>query len=385
MYSAMDSIDFRDLATASAIPEISVTPPPPHQTTSEEATGACSPGTTTSTISSTSTMMSPATMEYLTPPSPPDTSLNSPKSDSSGFTRMRSVNPELISSPSPLSPIPQAGSSPTPFEPWQSPVFGGWTPMSSQQGHHYPANDVTYDYSPQPNAQCFRESRAILGQGSSVRGGANRNAIRNLGESFTTVNEMQPRTRYSPTDIYNQNVISHQQKQSIPVYGPAGHNCQQPWPPTTFNNSWVHSSVPMTRAPQVPDPYMQQQAVGGGGSLLQPLPPVNPGSGGHPVVSTVARRDRGQFKPGRECKFCKNNGESPDSYRSHVLRNPGTGQLICPVLREHKCEVCGATGDDAHTKSYCPQAKREQKKSLPTLLKETKRQSDGSIRRGGKQ
>jgi len=96
-------------------------------------------------------------------------------------------------------------------------------------------------------------------------------------------------------------------------------------------------------------------------------------------------RIRAAFKPGRECKFCKNNGESPDSYRSHVLRNPGTGQLICPVLRDHRCEVCGATGDDAHTKSYCPEAKKEQKKSLPTMLKETKRQSDGTLRRGGKQ
>ena len=95
------------------------------------------------------------------------------------------------------------------------------------------------------------------------------------------------------------------------------------------------------------------------------LPQAGEGSGQFPYGS----RSRGPFKPGRECKFCKNNGESPDSYRSHVLRNPGTGQLICPVLRDHKCEFCGATGDDAHTKSYCPQAKREAKKSLPTMLK----------------
>ena len=54
--------------------------------------------------------------------------------------------------------------------------------------------------------------------------------------------------------------------------------------------------------------------------------------------------------PGRECKFCKNNGETTQMYRSHSLRNPSDGRLICPVLRDHVCELCGATGDGAHTR-----------------------------------
>ena len=54
--------------------------------------------------------------------------------------------------------------------------------------------------------------------------------------------------------------------------------------------------------------------------------------------------------PGRECKFCKNNGETTQMYRSHSLRNPSDGRLICPVLRDHICDLCGATGDGAHTR-----------------------------------
>lgn len=78
-------------------------------------------------------------------------------------------------------------------------------------------------------------------------------------------------------------------------------------------------------------------------------------------------------KPKVFCGFCKRNGETPQVYESHTIRDTN-GKVICPYLRNHRCEcmyhlivisfafnafddhfiVCGATGDEAHTRSHCP-------------------------------
>lgn len=54
------------------------------------------------------------------------------------------------------------------------------------------------------------------------------------------------------------------------------------------------------------------------------------------------------------CGFCKKNGEPEDFYKSHVSKL--NGKTTCPVLQSHKCELCGATGENAHTRSYYPTA-----------------------------
>jgi len=62
----------------------------------------------------------------------------------------------------------------------------------------------------------------------------------------------------------------------------------------------------------------------------------------------------------KECAFCAKNGESSKFLKSHNLRDSKTGVLECPILRSHHCEICGATGDFAHTRSHCPRFHMQQ-------------------------
>ncbi|XP_026545279.1 nanos homolog 2 [Notechis scutatus] len=59
------------------------------------------------------------------------------------------------------------------------------------------------------------------------------------------------------------------------------------------------------------------------------------------------------------CNFCKHNGESKKVYSSHTLKR-ADGVVVCPILRNYTCPLCGATADKAHTLKYCPNNKAKQ-------------------------
>jgi len=64
------------------------------------------------------------------------------------------------------------------------------------------------------------------------------------------------------------------------------------------------------------------------------------------------------------CAFCKSNRETDVVALSHVLRDEH-GKVQCPILRVHVCEKCGATGDEAHTRKYCPVKNQDKDNSKP--------------------
>merc|ERR1712142_103601 len=98
-------------------------------------------------------------------------------------------------------------------------------------------------------------------------------------------------------------------------------------------------------------------------------------------LSSTSNRSRRNSRSQEYCGFCKTNGEHADIFMYHRLKDE-KGRVVCPQLRVLTCVHCGASGDNAHTESYCPMNKLAGKVTpLPTMLKNTAKQSDGRWRK----
>jgi len=73
----------------------------------------------------------------------------------------------------------------------------------------------------------------------------------------------------------------------------------------------------------------------------------------------IASKRNGQTK--RACVYCKRMGKNESMFDSHCLRNPITGKLMCPLLVDNACDLCGDTKDDlVHTTSDCTNSSQKQ-------------------------
>lgn len=97
------------------------------------------------------------------------------------------------------------------------------------------------------------------------------------------------------------------------------------------------------------------------------------------IRGSDAFEDMASFRR-RCCQFCKNNGERESCYRSHPLKDDVTGLVTCPVLRKYVCDICGKTGDEAHTRRYCPENPNPSGPSVK-ILQTSNRNSAGKRRK----
>lgn len=66
-----------------------------------------------------------------------------------------------------------------------------------------------------------------------------------------------------------------------------------------------------------------------------------------------------------ECSYCKNLPDKQDNYKTHCLKD-NQNRIICPVLRNYNCPICRNNGgDQAHTFNYCPKRECGFCKTLP--------------------
>ncbi|XP_015370355.1 PREDICTED: nanos homolog 1-like isoform X1 [Diuraphis noxia] len=139
-----------------------------------------------------------------------------------------------------------------------------------------------------------------------------------------------------------------------PPYGPSAYHGQDAGPAASALPSFGGCTSP----PVSPNYYTLAEFLLRMNRMQQENNNNNNNNGGfhhlrQPPVSSRPPKPKSEMGCLRECAFCKSNGETAEFYKSHFLKDP-VGRVRCPILQRYQCPFCYATGENAHTRRYCP-------------------------------
>ncbi|CAH2098596.1 unnamed protein product [Euphydryas editha] len=150
----------------------------------------------------------------------------------------------------------------------------------------------------------------------------------------------------------------------------------------SFNRS-IKNLSPMTNPSPTYDPRMTPRMTNSPNWSPTVQPFTTPLQ---PTLKNTAGASNSDIEQSKMCTLCRKNGETPHIYMSHLLKEKrgNTYVVTCPILRSLVCPICGSSGDNAHTLTYCPILRRNNDgkplKSTTITLKNTRIKSNGRRR-----
>lgn len=160
---------------------------------------------------------------------------------------------------------------------------------------------------------------------------------------------------------------------SVTLVSSFQHLVQQGFNPTQYSQDILPRPIRKSPTQHSPEANQLQSPVitssANSSTVFTPSHSTNQQSKKYKLRSESLAIDFDQFKKQVHttkftcCSFCKNNGEPEQVYMSHPFKDV-KGTVVCPILKNYQCPMCGESGEKAHTITYCKEYKNVKRNKI---------------------